>query len=350
MRFFFSNYDFKGLLEGLRARGHEIVSEGEWGRPLEQCPDSWWHGFHHRLTPEEYGHYLLRRLEEERADVFVLGKGFHWRENGQPWCVPPAVLFEMSRRGILLAWLSWDDPDCTPQAIGYGILPPMHAIGTCCWDEQRTLRPYRATAPRARVFLFWPGWDQAEWEPTIAEPVEETCDLLIGGSPYLKPTDEYRGPPRREIAWEAIRRGWKVEIWGGREWLLEAHGGDARLAPYYLGPYGYRERGRLWRRARLNVDTHLRYGPRGYLNDRFFQVGGSGRALVCDDQPGVADAFPEVVYFRAGDMGDLFGKLEELRGDAGMRAALGAAFRARVLAQHTLAHRADALLAALGIS
>lgn len=350
MRFFFCGYSFPGLTSRLEELGHQVVSRGRWGMPLDECPDDWWSGFHNRATPDEFGKYLLRRVDEERADVFVLGKGFHWYEDGKPWCVSPAALAEMSRRGVRLAWLSWDDPDCTPEAIRSGMLLHMDAIGTCCWDERRTIRPYQNAARRARVFLFWPGWDQAAWEPTMAEPVAETCDLLIGGSPYFRPTSEYRGPARRAILWEAIRRGWSVEVWGGREWLLEAHGGDPKLEPWYRGPYPYSERGRLWRRARVNVDTHIRWGPRLYLNDRFFQVTGAGRSLVCDDQPGVADAFPEVVYFRAGDMGDLFDKLGELRDDAGMRAALGAASRARIRAHHTLAHRTDALLRALEIT
>lgn len=295
-------------------------------------------------TPEEYGAHLIRRVEETRADVVVIGKGWH-----DGWAVPAKALVQIRNTGRRLALLSWDDPDQVPTSIRFGLPFAMHAIGTCCWDEARSIRAYQAVAPRARVFLSWPGWDQAAWEPTMAEPVAETCDLLIGGSPYHRPTNEYRGPSRREILWEAIRRGWTVEVWGGREWLLAAHGGDPKLEPWYRGPYGYAERGRLWRRARVNVGTHLRWGPRAYIHDRLFMVGGAGRAYLMDDQPGVQDAFPEVVYFRGGDMGDLFDKAEELRSDAGMRSVLGRSLRDRILSAHTLAHRVDALLRALEI-
>jgi hypothetical protein len=294
-------------------------------------------------TPVDFGEHLVRRVQATRADVVVIGKGWH-----DAWFVPPGALARVRRSGARVVFLSWDDPDQVPTACRSGMLRHADAVGTCCPDQARSVGPLRAFAPGARVFLFWPGWDQVAWEPGMQERVEETCDLMLGGSPYYRPTSEYAGPPRREIAWAAIRRGWKVEVWGGREWLDERHGGDPKLEPWFRGPYGYADRGRIWRRARVVVNTHIRHGVPGYLNDRFFMVGGAGRALLCDDQPEVWREFPEPAYFRGGDMEDLMAKATDLLEDAGYRASMGTALRHRILSSHTLAHRADAILAALG--
>lgn len=346
MKVFFSNYDFPGMLAGVRARGHEVVSNGQWGWDPKDCPDNWWVHMQRGSSPAQWGAYLSARTAETGADVLVLGKGYHWVD-GVPWYTPPAALEQIRRRGTRIVYLSWDDPDHVDAACKTGMLQWVDAIGTCCLDVRRSKGPYRARAPRARIFDFWPGWDQASWEPLMAEPVTPTCDLLLGGTPYLKPTDEYAGPPRRDIAWAAIRHGWKVEVWGPPSWLNLEHGGDPALAPYYHGEYAYAERGRLWRRARVNVNVHIRYGAPLYLNDRFFMVGGCGQPLVCDDQPGVAEHFPEVYYYRGGDLAQLMDRAALILSDPAPAAARATVTRERILAKHTLAHRVDAMLAAL---
>lgn len=345
MKFLFTAYDWSGICARLRERGHEVVSKGEWGDGKAQT-DAWWNWMIDGKTPADYSEHLFKRAAETDADVIVIGKGWHvW--DGRIWNIEPSCLAEQRALGRRIVYVSWDDPDQVPQVCATGMLQHVDVIGTCCTDLERCIKPYRTAAHEAKIFLYWPGWDQVAWEPTIAEPVEETCDMLIGGSAYVRPNEEYAGPARRDIARAAIKLGWNVELWGSDKWL-NPHCGGPDLARHYRGSYGYRMRGMLWRRARVNVNVHLRYGPQCYLNDRFFMLAGCGKAFVCDDQPGVAEYFPEVSYFKGGDLDDCVAKMKRLHAmHATEREQIGSTLRRRVLAAHTLAHRADAMLNAL---
>jgi len=347
MRFYFSGYDFVGITSALEAKGHEIVSKGRWGDGVAAQPDAWWGWCIGGKRPSDFARYLIKRAVETEADVIVMGKIFHWNKHGD-WFIPPPALQQLRRLKKTLVYVSWDDPDHLQKATQSGMLQHFHAIGSCCLDDKRSWDVYRMFARRAKLFDFWPGWDQKAWEPDMAQEQEPVVDLLIGGTPYTKPNYEYAGPPRRDIALAALERGWSLELWGPDSWTKESEGGSEKLAPYYKGSFGYRERGTLWKRARVNVDVHLRAPVPLYLNDRFFMLAGSGRPFVCDRQPGVSDVFPGVSYYEPGNLQDCMNRLDILLKNQGPAKAAAQKTRKQILAHHTLAHRVDAMLEAIG--
>jgi spore maturation protein CgeB len=99
-------------------------------------------------------------------------------------------------------------------------------------------------------------------------------------------------------------------------------------------------------RAALNIrnELHVLSG----LNQRNFEPCLAGAALITDDQPDLTTCFDpgtEVLVWR--DVDELNGLYAQVLGDPDFAGRIAAAGRARVLAQHTFAHRLATLTKAL---
>jgi spore maturation protein CgeB len=99
-------------------------------------------------------------------------------------------------------------------------------------------------------------------------------------------------------------------------------------------------------RAALNIrnELHVLTG----LNQRNFEPCLAGAALITDDQPDLESCFEpgrEVLIWRDAD--ELNGLYAEVLGDVSLAQRVAEAGHARVLAQHTFAHRLESLRAAL---
>ncbi|HEY2178553.1 MAG TPA: glycosyltransferase [Caulobacteraceae bacterium] len=129
--------------------------------------------------------------------------------------------------------------------------------------------------------------------------------------------------------------GWK------RSQRHEAHPGRlaAARAPEVLAAHRFA----LNIRNELNVLTGL--------NQRNFQPCAAGATLLTDDQPDLAACFEpgaEVLVWR--DTDELNALYAKVRREPGFAAVIAARGRARVMAEHTYAHRLANLTAALGSS
>lgn len=101
-------------------------------------------------------------------------------------------------------------------------------------------------------------------------------------------------------------------------------------------------------RATLNIrnELHVLAG----LNQRNFEPCLAGSALLTDDQPDLEACFEpgsEVLVWR--DVGELNGLYAQVAGDVSFAQSVAEAGRARVLAQHTFAHRLASLTKAMGV-
>jgi spore maturation protein CgeB len=101
-------------------------------------------------------------------------------------------------------------------------------------------------------------------------------------------------------------------------------------------------------RAALNIrnELHVLTG----LNQRNFEPCLAGAALITDDQPDLESCFEpgrEVLVWR--DVDELNGVYAEVLGDVSLAQRVAEAGRARVLAQHTFAHRLESVSQALGL-
>lgn len=326
MRFFVNNYAYPGFVSGLVELGHEVI-----GYPGGLDDYNWWHHMMNRgMGAEEYNALLLRQVLETLPDVFLCGKG--WHDGAAIW---PETVEKISRLVRATVYWSLDDPDFVGMFRQLRMRRGYHIALTCCLES---VEEYRSLGMDAHV--FWPAWDQTEWEPApFVADSEKACDFLIVGSPYTKSPI-----PRREIALAAKAAGMSLRIYGSEGWL-KAPAGDPGLAPSYMGVWCNR-RGLpgLFATSRVNVSTHL-HRALGYLNDRVPIVMGAGQFLLCDRQPGLEAEFEDgihLVYFDG--VGDMVEKAKFYLAHRELREEIGRSARARILDGHTYRHRARQLL------
>lgn len=334
---------YRGLLRALAARGHRVTFyepdafERQAHRDMEDPP--WARVVVWR--PEQPAQ-LARCLEEARgADLVVKASGVGVLDG----LLEQRVL-ELQRPGRAVVF--WDvDAPATLERVASDpaepfrpLVPRFDAIFTYGGGEP-VVRAYRALGARACVPIY-NALDPETHHPAPPEP-RLLADLTFLGNRL--PDREARV---RAFFLDAARRS------PGKRFLLGGAGwGDLPLPPNvrWLGHVPTADHNALncSSGAILNVnrDSMARFGFSPPT--RVFEAAGAGACLVSDAWEGIElflEPGREVLLARDG--GEVADHLAAL--SPGRARRLGEAARRRVLAQHTYAHRAREVEAALGVS
>jgi hypothetical protein len=150
-----------------------------------------------------------------------------------------------------------------------------------CSDE--AVRYSLARGQRAE--LVWPAADPevhgmaqpgGGWDPTLLADFAFCATNGYERTLYPRVRAE-----RREIA-RALRPLGKLDLWG--RW------NDSDLAPLCRGWKKYEDLGAVFASASVNLNNHILPDAPGYLNQRVFEICGSGGFQLCDDCAGLRGA------------------------------------------------------------
>lgn len=154
------------------------------------------------------------------------------------------------------------------------------------------------------------------------------------------------GYPNRRLAFRQLS-GFDLRIWGN-DW-----DGETTLAPY-LQRGGARieteEVVRIFNATTINVNLHssvrpgVLVGDGDFVNPRTFELAACGAFQVVDRRALLPELFAEGELALFSDMSELVQAIEFYRASPEARAEVAGKGRARVLAEHTYAHRMQALL------
>jgi spore maturation protein CgeB len=175
-------------------------------------------------------------------------------------------------------------------------------------------------------------------ELTEAERRRFGADLSFAGAPYLN---------RQRMLLGLIDLAPKIwgEGWAGTE--------VARLAPERGARFDLFEMIRIFAATKINLNIHSANHVAGldpdpdYVNPRTFELAACGAFQLVDARAPLATMFreDEMVTFRS--MAELRQRITHYLGHPDERAAIAARARARVLAEHTFAHRVRQIFAEL---
>ena len=154
------------------------------------------------------------------------------------------------------------------------------------------------------------------------------------------------GYPNRRLAFRQLSN-YDLRIWGN-DW-----DGETTLAPY-LQRGGERieteEVVRIFNATTINVNLHssvrpgVLVGDGDFVNPRTFELAACGAFQVVDRRVLLSELFAEGELALFSDMSELVQAIEFYRASPEARAEVAGRGRARVLAEHTYAHRMQALL------
>lgn len=154
------------------------------------------------------------------------------------------------------------------------------------------------------------------------------------------------GYPNRRLAFRQLS-GFDLRIWGN-DW-----DGETTLAPY-LQRGGERieteEVVRIFNATTINVNLHssvrpgVLVGDGDFVNPRTFELAACGAFQVVDRRALLSELFAEGELALFSDMPELVQAIEFYRANPEARAEVAGRGRARVLAEHTYAHRMQTLL------
>jgi spore maturation protein CgeB len=169
---------------------------------------------------------------------------------------------------------------------------------------------------------------------TDAERARFGATLSCVGSRY-----PYRERFLREL------RGYPLKVWGGG-WT-RAHDPDVR-AMVAGGPVWGREKLCVYSGSMLSLNQHHPMNDIVGVNTRTFELAAAGACQVVDFKEDLATLFKpgeEMVVYR--DLADLRRQLDDHLAHPDVARALGANARRRALAEHTLRHRIEEIIAAV---
>ena len=235
-------------------------------------------------------------------------------------------------------------------------------VPTAMWFvEDREVFPYwRAFAPLYDVFAVIQKGDFAQQLAALGQP--NSIYLPLAADPGVhRPLDlsvvERRkygselsfvgaGYPNRRLAFRQLA-GHDLRIWGN-DW-----DGETALAPY-LQRAGARietdEVVRIFNATTINVNLHSSVRPGAlvgdgdFVNPRTFELAACGAFQMVDRRELLPELFAEGELALFSDMDELLRGVEFFRAHPEARAEVAAKGRARVLAEHTYAHRMRTLL------
>uniref|UniRef100_A0A6M3LZZ6 Putative glycosyltransferase n=1 Tax=viral metagenome TaxID=1070528 RepID=A0A6M3LZZ6_9ZZZZ len=390
MRIMFIGAHYHALREALRKLGHEAVGLDywRWFASGESGPDE---QEFVRLWPDQAGSPLSSADVQERVikgarllkpDAVVQFKGW---VDGQRKIEPATIRALKEEHGCRTVYWSVDDPDFVGWFL-HQLCPPgtWDVALTCCRDSLAYYR--RADVPQVHLFypghdVGWPVEDLEAWAsppPGCPRVIPESVDLVIAGHPYWRGVGS--DVARADVAVRALDMGLTVALYGPPDtWDHDfraaekaARGAEAeplvngypRLCPHYHGWLPHDEVWRAYLNAKVVFNNHLRKDPgnrqkyQGYLNDKVFQICGTGGAvMVMDEQPGVS---PEV--YTAGEeyleyrrcarwedtLDEAMSVIKRAVDDQEIRRSVSKAARQRTLEQHMWDNRAAQLVDILG--
>lgn len=235
-------------------------------------------------------------------------------------------------------------------------------VPTAMWFvEDREVFPYwKAFAPLYDVFAVIQKGDFARQLADLGQP--NSLYLPLAADPgvhrplELSPVERRKygselsfvgaGYPNRRLAFRRLA-GHDLRIWGN-DW-----DGETALAPY-LQRDGARidteEVVRIFNATTINVNLHssvrpgTMVGDGDFVNPRTFELAACGAFQLVDRRALLPELFDEGELALFSDVDELLDSVEFYRAHPGKRAEVAARGRARVLAEHTYAHRMRTLL------
>ena len=156
-----------------------------------------------------------------------------------------------------------------------------------------------------------------------------TCDVCFAGAPY---------PERVELLQGIAQMGVSLKIFGWEGWL------KTPLAPFYHGALTTEELAKLYRTARISLNTNL-WPVNSGANVRTFEIPASRGFQICDAQDDLPNLFipgKEIVVFS--DFADLKEKITYYLQHTQERDAIAEAGFQRVIRDHTFDQRAAHIL------
>lgn len=180
-------------------------------------------------------------------------------------------------------YYSWDDP--YQLEVDSGAMrraAACHLAASCCEIS-------------AHRYLM-AGADKAIWLPAGYDPEVHYEDgnpeidvVFVATNTYCKEIYGNQVFDRRDIIRAVLQVTKNIELWGrGDEvlgWTHPVHG-DPSFAPYYKGWVKFEEARKVFSRARVCLNSHVRRSGYKYLNERTFQIMGCNRLLMIDNNPG----------------------------------------------------------------
>lgn len=235
-------------------------------------------------------------------------------------------------------------------------------VPTAMWFvEDREVFPYwRAFAPLYDLFAVIQKGDFADRLRDIGQPnslyLPLAADPAVHRPLELTPVERRRygsevsfvgaGYPNRRLAFRQLC-GFDLRLWGN-DW-----DGETILAPY-LQRDGERidtdEVVRIFNATDINLNLHSSVRPGAlvgdgdFVNPRTFELAACGAFQLVDRRALLPELFADGELALFSDMDGLRQGIEFYRANPGARAEVAARGRARVLAEHTYAHRMRTLL------
>ncbi len=299
----------------LRALGHEVRTFAyRRDNPL----------YKNSGTKELYQRLILRRLErvcrEWRPSTVLVIKGGP---------LPPAFLRDLKRRldTVVVNFF----PDNPLWMIPF---PCIEAYDVFFTKERYALRCLQQAGLRNVHYLPMycvPAWHHPV-TPTAAEAERYGAALSLVGSRY-----PYRERFVRELA------DYPLRLWGGG-WTRAS---DPKVRALVAGgPVWGREKLLVYAASTLSLNQHHPMNDIVGVNTRAFELAAAGACQIVDCKEDLATLFKpgeEVVAYR--DLGELRAQLGHYLPHPDEARALGENARRRALAEHTLRHRIEEMLA-----
>ena len=185
---------------------------------------------------------------------------------------------------------------------------------------------------RCRVYFLPPAVNGETFEQiniTDEDRKRYACDVCFVGARY----------PEREVMLSAVAQlGVKLKIFGWHDWKTSP------LVSFWHGPLTPREFAKAFRIATISLNSNL-YPTQGSVNRKTFEILAAGGFELCDYQEDITKLFgegKEIEIYRSTE--ELLTKIKYYLANPDQRDRIANAGHARVMRDHTLDARVEALL------
>jgi len=209
--------------------------------------------------------------------------------------------------GLRSIYYTIDDPHVLDsELIAQNIFPEFDAVVTCCEDSRRRYE----TEFKIPALLLHPPCDEGVHYNASYYGEKEVDFLFAGTNCYTLQTYPKIFAGRREIIRMAAKQG-SLALYGYSNerdsgWTHES-GGAPELARCYKGFLSYEKLSDCYKSAKISLNSHVRPDGYKYLNQRTFEILGSGGFLLTDHVKGIEE------IFKIGEHCDTWKTLEELK-------------------------------------
>jgi len=202
-------------------------------------------------------------------------------------------VFEDFRKkyGLRSVYYTIDDPYVLDNdLVIQNIFPEFDAVVTCCEDSrQRYEKEFKIPA-----LLLHPPCDEAVHYGATYYADMNVDFLFAGTNCYTKQRYPDILAERREIIRLAAKHG-TLALYGYDDardsgWTHPS-GGAPELARHYKGFLSYEKLSDRYKSAKISLNSHVRPDGYKYLNQRVFEILGSGGFMLCDHVNGIEEIF-----------------------------------------------------------